>query len=89
MEDLEQAPSKFEDTQPQVHDPIEEVNLSTVEEPRITYISSLLPYDFNEGILTILHEFKDCFSWNYDKMPGLDKSVVEHHLPIKPKFHPF
>ena len=89
MEDLEQAPPKFEDTQPQVHDPIEEVNLSTLEEPRITYISSLLPYEFNEGILTILQEFKDCFSWNYEKMPGLDRSVVEHHLPIKPKFHPF
>ena len=36
MEDLEQAPPKFEDTQPQVHDPMEEVNLDNVEEPRIT-----------------------------------------------------
>ena len=31
MEDLEQAPPKFEDTQPQVHNPMEEVNLNTVE----------------------------------------------------------
>ena len=31
MEDLEQAPPKFEDTQPQVHNPMEEVNLDTVE----------------------------------------------------------
>ena len=84
MEDLEQAPPKFEDTQPQVHDPMKEVNLDTVEEPRITYISSLLPSDFREGIITTLHEFKDCFSWNYDEMPGLDRSLVEHHLPIKP-----
>ena len=36
MEDLEQAPPKFEDTQPQVYDPMEEVNLGTMEEPRIT-----------------------------------------------------
>ena len=36
MEDLEQAPHKFEDMQPQVHDPMEEVNLGTMEEPRIT-----------------------------------------------------
>ena len=41
IEDLEQAPPKFEDTQPQVHDPMEEVNLSTMEESRTTYISSL------------------------------------------------
>ena len=66
MEDLEQAPPKFEDTQPQVQDPIEEVNLGTVEESRITYISSLLPSNLKEGIISILWEFKDCFAWNYD-----------------------
>ena len=54
MDDLEQAPPKFEDIQPQVHDPIEEVNLGTVEEPRIIYISSLLPSDLKEGIIAIL-----------------------------------
>ena len=65
------------------------MNLSTVEEPRITYFSSLLPYDFKEGIIGTLHEFKDCFAWNYDEMLGLDRSLVEHRLPIKPEFHPF
>ena len=68
---------------------MKEVNLDTVEEPRITYISSLLPYDFKEGIIAILQEFKDCFAWNYDEMPRLDRSLVEHRLPIKPEFHPF
>ena len=66
MEDLKQAPPKFEDTQPQV-----------------------LPYDLKEGIIAILHEFKVCFAWNYDKMLRLDRSLVEHHLPIKLDFHPF
>ena len=89
MEYLEQAPSKFEDTKPQVHDPKEEVNLNTVEEPRITYISSLLPSDLKEGIISLLREFKDYFAWNFDEMPGLDRSLVEHRLPIKSEFHPF
>ena len=62
MEDLEQASPKFEDTQLQVHDPMEEVNLDTVEELRITYISSFMPSDFKEGIIATLHEFKDLFS---------------------------
>ena len=84
MEDLEQAPPKFEGTQPQVHDPMEEVNLDIVEDPRITYISFLLPFDFKEGIIAILQEFKDCFAWNYDEMPILDRNLVEHRLPIKP-----
>ena len=89
MEDLEQAPPKFEDTRPQVHDPMEEVNLDTLEESRITCISSLLPSDLKEGIIAILLEFKDCFAWNYDEMLGLDRSLVEHHLPIKLEFYPF
>ena len=89
MEDLEQAPLKFEDMQPQVHDPMEEVNLDTMEELRITYISSLLPSDLKEGIIAILQEFKDCFAWNYDEMLGFDRSLVEHRLPIKSEFHPF
>ena len=89
MEDLEQAPPKFEDTQPRVHNPMEEVNLDTMEEPRITYISSLLLYDFKEGIIAIIQEFKDCFAWNYDEIPGFDRSLVEHRFPIKSEFHSF
>ena len=54
MEDLEQAPPKFEDKQPQVHDPMKQVNLGTVEEPRITYISYLLPSNLKVGIIAIL-----------------------------------
>ena len=88
MEDLEQAPPEFEDTQPQVHDLMEKVNLCTVEELRITYISFLLPSDLKEGIIAILQEFKDCFAWNYDKMSRLNRSLVEHRLPIKSEFDP-
>ena len=55
----------------------------------ITYISSLLPSDLKEEIIAILQEFKDCFAWNYDEMPGFDRSLVEHRLSIKSEFHPF
>ena len=79
----------MEDKSPQVHDPMEEVNLGTMEEPRITYISSLLSTALKENIISLLQEFKNCFVWNYDEMPGLDRSLVEHRLPIMPEFHPF
>ena len=68
---------------------MEEVNLGTVEEPRITYISSLLPSDLKEWIIAILLEFQGCFAWNYDEMPWLNISLVEHLLPVKSEFHPF
>ena len=54
MEYLGQSPLKFEDMQPQVHDPMEEVNLGIVEEVMITYISSLLHFDFKERIIATL-----------------------------------
>ena len=68
----------MEDKKPQVHDPMEEVNLDTVEEPRINYISYLFSTNLKEWIISLLQEFKDCFALNYDEMPRLDRSLVEH-----------
>ena len=42
MEDLKEALPKFEAVVPEVTDLMEEVNLGTLEEPKITYDSSLL-----------------------------------------------
>ena len=79
----------MEDNKPQVHDPMEEVNIGTMEEPKTTYISSLLPSNLKEQIMSLLQEFKDCFAWSYDEMSGLDRTLLEHCLPIRPKFHQF
>jgi len=34
----------------------------------------------------LLKEYKDCFAWDYTKMPSLDRSIVEHRLSIKSGF---
>ena len=60
--DLKQAPPKMEANKPKVHDPMEEVNLSTMEESRISYISSLLSANLKERIKSFLQELKDCFA---------------------------
>ena len=77
----------MEDNKPHVHDPMEKVNLGAMEELRITYIGSFLPTNLKEHIISLLQEFKDCFAWNYDEMLGLDRSLVEHRLPIRLEFH--
>ena len=89
IEELEQVLCKMEDNKPRIHDPMEEVNLSIVEEPRITYISSLLPTNLKEHIISPLQEFKDFFAWNYDEMSGFERGLVEYRLPIKHEFHHF
>jgi len=36
----------------------------------------------------MLKEYKNCFAWDYTEMSGLDRSIVEHRLPIKSGFQP-
>jgi ribonuclease HI len=36
----------------------------------------------------LLKEYKYWFAWDYTEMPGLDRSIVEHRLPIKSGFRP-
>jgi hypothetical protein len=44
---------------------------------------------FREELIKLLKDYKDCFAWDYSEMPGLDRSIVEHQLPIKPGFRPY
>ena len=39
-------------------------------------------------VIHLLKEFKDCFAWDYDEMPGLDRGLVELQLPIKSRKKP-
>jgi hypothetical protein len=41
---------------------------------------------FREKLIKLLKEYKDCFALDYSEMPGLDRSIVEHRLPIKPGY---
>jgi hypothetical protein len=40
-------------------------------------------------MIALLKEYADCFTWDYTKMLGLDRSIVEHRLPLKKGFRPF
>lgn len=89
VDELIMAPSQMDDGAHEVQDPLEEVDLGSQGDPRIAYISALLSGEFKQKLIYLLKEFKDCFAWDYDDMPGLDRSLVEHRLPIKEDFKPF
>jgi hypothetical protein len=40
-------------------------------------------------MIALLKEYTDCFAWDYIEMPRLDRSIVEHRLPLKNGFRPF
>uniref|UniRef100_A0A151UGR4 Reverse transcriptase domain-containing protein n=1 Tax=Cajanus cajan TaxID=3821 RepID=A0A151UGR4_CAJCA len=63
-------------------DPLEEVNLGSIEKRRITYVSKLAEKSVKEQIVQVLHKYKDCFAWDYEEMPGLDRNLVKYRLPM-------
>ena len=68
---------------PEVQDPLDAIDLGTKEDPRPIQISGLLEVEDQPRIVSLLHEFKNCFAWHYTEMPGLDSTLVEHQMPIK------
>ena len=70
-------------------DELEEMNIGSRDRPRLMYISAKLDPEYKQELIDLLKEFKDCFAWEYYEMPGLDRSIVEHRLPIKPGYRPF
>jgi hypothetical protein len=70
-------------------DKLEKIDIGDGDKPRPTYISADLESCFREGLIKILKEYKDYFAWDYSEMPGLDRSIVEHRLTIKPGFKPY
>ena len=70
-------------------DELEEVDIGPRDRPRPTYVSAKLDPEYKRELIDLLKEFKDCFAWEYYEMPGLDQSIVEHRLPIKPRYWSF
>jgi hypothetical protein len=70
-------------------DKLEEIDIGDGDKPRPTFISTNLGSGFREELTKLLKEYKDCFAWDYSEMPGLDRCIVEHRLPIKPGYRPY
>jgi len=71
-------------TKMRAQDPLEEVNLGDGPIKRPTYVSAKVTKEFKERIVELLKEYKDCFAWDYNEMPGLSWEMVELKLPIRP-----
>jgi hypothetical protein len=70
-------------------DPLEEIDVGDGITPRPTSINKNMSLEHKDAIIKLLRDYVDCFSWNYYKMLGLSRELVEHRLPIKTGFRPF
>ncbi|XP_039686971.1 uncharacterized protein [Medicago truncatula] len=75
-------------TKMKAQDPLEEIDLGDGTVKRPTYVSAKIPEGFKSQIAELLKEYKDCFAWDYNEMPGLNREVVELKLPIRPDKKP-
>jgi len=56
--------------------------------PKPIFVSEILSPPEKEGLICLMREYIDVFSWNYEDMPGLDSQVAMHHLNINPDTKP-
>lgn len=76
-----------EPIQPQ-KEPLELVNLGTEEDKKEVRVGASLDAKVKAKLVELLKEYSDVFAWSYQDMPGLDASIVEHKLPLKPECPP-
>ena len=67
---------------------LEIINLGTEEEKKEIKIGAWLDTIEKTKLVGLLRAYVDVFAWSYQDMPGLDTSIVEHRLPLKPECPP-
>jgi hypothetical protein len=70
-------------------DELEEIEIGPGDKPQPTFISKKLDPSLRESMIASLKDHSNCFAWDYTEMLGLDRSIVEHWLPLKKGFRPF
>ncbi|RDY06249.1 hypothetical protein CR513_09796, partial [Mucuna pruriens] len=63
---------------------LESVNLGGEIEGREVRIGKQIPPDLRAKLIELLKEYTDIFAWSYQDMPGLDRKIVEHKVPLLP-----
>jgi hypothetical protein len=64
-------------------DELEEIDIGPGHKPRPTFISKKLDPSLREPMIALLKEYSDCFAYDYTEMPRLERSIIEHWLPLK------
>ena len=71
-----------------VSDCTELIDFGVPDQPREIRIGSSLSPNERSRLIDLLRSYLDVFAWSYDDMPGLNLTIVQHHLPILPHARP-
>ena len=61
------------------------VELVKGDASKTTMLGMTLPSTIVDDLISFLKESLDLFAWTHKGMPGIDESIIEHHLNIYPK----
>ena len=67
---------------------LEDVPLDKDDPRQSTRIGVGLEGEIKKGLICFLRKNIDVFAWSHEDMPGLDPSVITHHLNVHPSSKP-
>ena len=60
------------------------IDFGTQDQPKEIKIGSSLSPNERSRLIDLLRSYLDVLSWSFEDTPGLESSIVHHHLPILP-----
>ena len=67
---------------------LEDVPLEEGNSEKFTRIGISMEEKTKQDLVQFLRENNDVFAWSHEDMPGIDPSVVTHHLNVYPSSKP-
>ena len=64
------------------------LNLGSIDNPKEIQIGPNLNDNEKAKLESVLGRYKEIFALSYEDMPGVDRDMVEHHIPIYPDSKP-
>ena len=62
---------------------VEEVNIGTEEQTKITKIARTLSPEAKQRYISLMKEYLDVFSWSYKDLKAYKTNIIQHTIPIK------
>jgi len=71
-----------------MEDKVTQVNLGDEANLKPIFIRENLSPPEKEDLISLVQEYINVFTWNYEDMPGLDPQMAMHHLNINSDMRP-
>ena len=67
---------------------LEDVPLDESNPEKFTKIGTSMKEKMRQDLVQFLKKNTDVFAWSHEDMPGIDSSVITHHLNVSPSYKP-